>query len=180
VTKPVSEHSIVIATARLILRRFTIEDMGAIVDICCAPEIVAFHPAAGQIENMQRIFKLWLNGYEKNPLGIGYWATVLKENGLMLGPCGMSVLPGEPIRYNLSYTIRHDYWGQGLATEAALGIRDYAIGVVLLFTQVYAFGFVVDDRSMEFGFGKFTIALQKGGFFCFVCFFNSPVGKYSK
>lgn len=47
------------------------------------------------------------------------WAVVIKETGKMIGTCGFSSFSPENCRAELGYVISPDYWGKGIATEAA-------------------------------------------------------------
>lgn len=59
--------------------------------------------------------------------GYGLFAVVLRTSGGVIGNCGLThmKLKDEPV-LELGYDLRSAYWGQGLATEAALSARDYA------------------------------------------------------
>jgi RimJ/RimL family protein N-acetyltransferase len=59
--------------------------------------------------------------------GYGLFTVVLKANGLVIGDCGLehTDVSGE-MESELGYDLSSDYWGQGLATEAAIAVRDYA------------------------------------------------------
>lgn len=60
----------------------------------------------------------------KSPQGrLGMWATVLKANSYYIGRCGVNphvqdeaVVPDEGV---LAFYLARQYWGQGLASEAA-------------------------------------------------------------
>ena len=58
--------------------------------------------------------------------GVGQWAVVRKSDGALIGECGICVQQVDGGReYEISYRLRRDCWGQGLATEAAIACRDY-------------------------------------------------------
>jgi len=54
------------------------------------------------------------------------WATIYKESGRFIGRCGLLpwTINGQQ-EVEVAYTIAREYWGQGLATEAAQAILDY-------------------------------------------------------
>jgi RimJ/RimL family protein N-acetyltransferase len=66
------------------------------------------------------------NGHPQHPK-LGLWATLLKETGQFIGRCGLLpwTIDGQD-EVEIAYMIAKPYWGQGLGTEAAAGIRDYA------------------------------------------------------
>lgn len=57
--------------------------------------------------------------------GYGMSALVLKQAGEVIGFCGI-VHPGRQSEPELKYALMRQYWGQGIATEAATGMLDYA------------------------------------------------------
>ena len=63
--------------------------------------------------------------------GFGLRAVVLKESGVFLGDCGLTiqVVDGRE-DVEVGYHLYKDYWGRGLATEGAAASRDYAFNVV--------------------------------------------------
>lgn len=63
--------------------------------------------------------------------GYGLFSVILKSNGALIGDCGLEVMEidGEQVA-ELGYDFRSDYWNQGLATEAATAVRDYAFGTL--------------------------------------------------
>jgi ribosomal-protein-alanine N-acetyltransferase len=66
-----------------------------------------------------------MNGHPKNH-DLGLWATIHKETGKFIGRCGLLpwTIEGQD-EVEVAYTIAHDFWGQGLATEAARAILQY-------------------------------------------------------
>lgn len=65
--------------------------------------------------------------------GFGLFSVLLKDSGLLVGDCGLTRMElagaGE---VELGYDLRGDYWNQGLATEAAAAVRDYAFAALNL------------------------------------------------
>lgn len=58
--------------------------------------------------------------------GFGLWALVLKESSELIGDCGLVVQDVEGVEeVEIGYHVRRDWWGQGLATEAAQACRNY-------------------------------------------------------
>lgn len=59
--------------------------------------------------------------------GFGVWAVILKENGELIGQCGLSMQPCEDREVlEIGYIFQKAYWGKGYATEAAIACRKYA------------------------------------------------------
>lgn len=59
--------------------------------------------------------------------GFGLWAVCLKENGKMIGDCGLTLQPiGNTIKPEIGYHIQKTYQRKGYAKEAAIAVRDWA------------------------------------------------------
>jgi ribosomal-protein-alanine N-acetyltransferase len=74
----------------------------------------------------------FLKGHPVHP-ELGLWATIHKETQHFIGRCGL--LPWmieEQSEVEVAYMLTKEFWGQGLATEAAQAIVDYAFGPLQL------------------------------------------------
>lgn len=114
-------------TKRLILRPFNLNDLDAFSVICADPEVMRFigDGQALDKETVRQRMVSWIASYEER--GFGLLAMTLKENKKLLGFCGL--LPQEvdgEAHIELGYRLDRNFWGQGIATEAALSVRDYA------------------------------------------------------
>jgi ribosomal-protein-alanine N-acetyltransferase len=111
---------IVLETERLWLRRFTPEDAEDNYRIYTDPENMRFmgrQPDSVEFERYH-IGRHIANYYDTHEFGL--WAAVLKENGRLIGRCGLLFQPVEGAQeVEVSYLIDRHYWGRGLATEAA-------------------------------------------------------------
>ena len=59
--------------------------------------------------------------------GYGLWAVILKENGAMIGQCGLTMQTWKDQRVlEIGYLFNKRYWHQGYATEAAKACKEYA------------------------------------------------------
>jgi [ribosomal protein S5]-alanine N-acetyltransferase len=59
-------------------------------------------------------------------LGLGFYATIYKPEGQFIGRCGLLLQILDEIPYvEVAYGISPAYWGRGLATEAARGIKEF-------------------------------------------------------
>jgi len=114
-----------IETARLHLRMFTPNDLDDLMLIFGDPDVMKYLGIeAGttltreEVEvTLERMIEFWANN------GFGRWAIINKEDGRMIGLCGLRLLEGAP---ELVYAIAKAYWGRGLATEAAKASLRYA------------------------------------------------------
>ena len=116
----------ILETNRLILRHQVIEDLDALWALYCNPEITKYIPDAPRsIEEAREELEWHMNGHPKYP-ELGLWATIHRESGKFIGRCGLLpwTIDGQR-EVEVAYTIAQEYWGRGLATEAARGILDY-------------------------------------------------------
>lgn len=118
---------VILETERLILRRQTPSDLEDLYALYCDPEIVRYVPDAPRSYDEAREELEWhMNGHPRNPQ-LGLWATVFKPNGRFIGRCGLlpwTIEGREAVE--VAYLIERAYWGQGLGSEAAQAIAQYA------------------------------------------------------
>ena len=63
--------------------------------------------------------------------GYGLWAVILKENGAMIGQCGLTMQTWKDQRVlEIGYLFNRRYWHQGYATEAAKACKEYAFKIL--------------------------------------------------
>ena len=140
---------------RLVLRRVAPDDLPFFTRIHALPEVARHLYPAGRArspEEAARWLRYTLASYEQ--LALGYLAVLRKDDGALIGRCGLmdlvveSTEPGPRIRKGwfgreeapagmsltfeceLGYTLEPAAWGQGFATEAACCVRDYARDVL--------------------------------------------------
>lgn len=109
-----------IETARLILREFQPEDIRELAPILADPRVMKFSPSGvNSIEQVEERIEGFINCYRE--FGFGKWAVILQENGKLIGYCGIAVdWIDNKEEKELGYRLDPNYWGMGLATEAAL------------------------------------------------------------
>ena len=113
----------VIETERLMLRHLRVEDAEDLHRIYSNPETMKFMgQGSASVEETRGHIQNHIEKYYNN-YGFGLWATVLKENNSLIGRCGLLYEDIEGIKdLELAYLLASNYWGQGLATEAARSI----------------------------------------------------------
>jgi [ribosomal protein S5]-alanine N-acetyltransferase len=116
----------VLETERLFLRPMLAMDVDDLLLIFTDPKVMASF--GGELFNRAQM-KHWLqrNLTHQDQFGYGLFAVILKENGRLIGDCGLEQMEDQGAA-ELGYDFRSDYWMQGYATEAALAVRDYAFG----------------------------------------------------
>src|SRR5215211_2241154 len=122
----VTPYTIIIETKRLILRHQVITDLDDLWALYRDPEITKYIPDAPRSREEAKEELEWhMNGHPRHP-ELGLWATIHKETGKFIGRCGLLpwTIDGQN-EIEVAYTIAREYWGQGLATEAARAILHY-------------------------------------------------------
>lgn len=119
-------HTIILETKRLQLRRLVIDDLDALFALCSDEEIRRYFPEGTlTYEETKEELEWFLNGHPDYP-ELGLWATIYKETGQFIGRCGLLpwMIDQHP-EVEIAYLLDKHYWGQGLATEAAQAILHY-------------------------------------------------------
>ena len=116
-----------IETERLILRPFNLHDLDDFALICADPEVMRYigNGKALEKETTKDLLVWIISQYEE--LGFGLLAVTLKKNNRLLGFCGFikQVIDNET-HIELGYRLDSAFWGQGIATEAAQAMKNYA------------------------------------------------------
>jgi [ribosomal protein S5]-alanine N-acetyltransferase len=120
----------VLQTARLLLREFTPQDADALALVLSDPQTMRYYPAPYDRAGIEQWIERNRQRYQDD--GVGLWAMELTapqetEVRKIIGDCGIILQEVEGERlYEIGYHLRRDFWGQGLATEAAIACRDWA------------------------------------------------------
>ena len=105
-------------TERLILREYTMDDFNDLYEILSDPETMAHYPKPFDEAKVRGWINWNLDNYRV--FGFGLFAVVLKENGKMIGNCGVTMQTiNDAIRPEIGYHINKNYQRRGYAIEAA-------------------------------------------------------------
>jgi ribosomal-protein-alanine N-acetyltransferase len=123
----------ILETRRLLLRHLEAADLPALYALYRDPEVRRYFPDGTRtLEQTRQELEWFINGHPHHP-ELGLWATVEKESGAFLGRCGLLPWSIEGrCEIELAFLIEKQRWGQGLGTEAALGIVEYARSALAL------------------------------------------------
>jgi len=144
-------------SARLVLRRITPDDLPFFTRLHAHPQVAQHLYPGGRPRSRQETAAFLQSIFESyEQLALGYLAVLRKEDGALIGRCGLmelvveSAVPEHGLRKGwfgppeaaagvaltyeceLGYTFDPAVWGQGFATEAAGCVRDYARDVLRL------------------------------------------------
>lgn len=116
----------VLETERMVLRAFTLDDVDAMFELNSDAEIIRYvgnTPFKSMEEARSSLIEGPLRDYEV--YGYGRFACVLKESGKVIGFSGIKYLT-EIDENELGYRFLPQYWGLGLAKEAARAVIPFA------------------------------------------------------
>lgn len=140
-----------IETERLILRRWSGNDLAPFAGICADPAVMEWI-GDGTIrsrEQCDRAIEQFENEWDIK--GFGLFAVELKQNGRLAGFTGLSYpdfLPEILPAVEIGWRFKREYWGKGLATESARAALDFGLNQLLLPRIVSVFQ-IGNDRSQR-------------------------------
>lgn len=107
------------------LREFTEGDLDPLAKMVADEEQMRFYPLPRTKDEAHEWISRNLRLYKEH--GFGFWFMEAIEGGDFLGYCGIRPLTIEGIEeVEMGWHTRKQFWGQGLATEAAAACRDLA------------------------------------------------------
>lgn len=111
-----------IKTDRLLLRRWQNSDLNPFCTMCTDPDVMK-HIASGQTMSAQQVARdiaKYESEWDRN--GYGIFAIQLRSSGKFVGYAGLSdltlIADAEPA-VEIGWRLAREYWGKGLASEAA-------------------------------------------------------------
>ena len=110
-------------TDRLILRRLEDTDADAIYQMRSDAELMRYIREPQKRRETEKWIRLVSSRWEKDKMG--FCAVVEKNSEKLIGWCGVWRL-SETGEVEIGYAIAKQFWNQGLATEAAKAILEYA------------------------------------------------------
>ena len=115
---------IILETKRLILREMTDEDYSSLQKVISDPETMKYYPEPYNEAGVSRWIRWCKASYEKR--GFGLWAVILKENGEMIGDCGVSMQTiDDELKPEIGYHLNKNYHRRGIGKEMTQAVRDY-------------------------------------------------------
>lgn len=115
---------IILETERLLLREINHDDRDQLLQIWGDAQTMSLFPKTLNPQEMGEWIDRNLKRYESCAHGL--WAVILKDSRQFIGDCGLVIQEVDGAEeLEVGYHLNRNFWGQGLATEAARGCMDY-------------------------------------------------------
>lgn len=116
---------VMLHTPRLILRRFTPRDLDALTALMSDAQFMRFSLGPYSREQTKVILDKILAGYrDRVP---SQFAVIFRADNKLIGYCGFfRQIVDDAEEIEIGYRLDSNYWGLGIATEAARAVRDHA------------------------------------------------------
>ncbi|GGK18740.1 N-acetyltransferase [Streptomyces camponoticapitis] len=151
-----------IRTPRLLLRRWTDDDLAAMAEINSDPQVMRWigDGSVRDLDETAEDIERWEEEWDEE--GFGLFAVELLASGELIGVAGLSVpeyLPEVLPDVEISWRLGAQFWGQGYASEAAHAVLEFALQDRGL-ERVVAVNRVGNDES-ENVIGKLDMVLDR-------------------
>ncbi len=135
----------ILETNRLILRELTYNDFSSLYAVLADSDIMVHYPYTFDENRVRRWIAKNIERY--NADGFGLWAVMLRENGEMIGDCGITMqnIDGQLLP-EIGYHVRKDQQKKGYATEAAAECIRYGFEE-LNFDRLYSYMKYTNEAS---------------------------------
>ena len=120
---------VVLRTSRMLLRRFTRDDLELLVELDSDPEVKRFIDNGAPVDRdvESEMLDWWLGYSDRGEKYYGFYAAIEQSSGEFIG--WFHLRPGEhsgPTEPELGYRLRRVSWGRGYATEGSRALVDWA------------------------------------------------------
>lgn len=136
---------VIFETNRLILREWQDSDRLTFYKMSADKDVMKFFPNTLTEMECDRVIQRLKDLQVKN--GCSFWSCELKTSNAFIGLVGLNKieegLPFSPC-VEIGWRLSKDYWGQGFATEAAIGALEYGFQTLKVKTIV---SFAVKDNA---------------------------------
>lgn len=149
----------ILETKRVYLRKYTSEDLPALHQILSDEKTMYAWGHGFSLEESKEWLEKQLKAYKEN--GFGLWAIVDKTSGSIIGNAGLNKenisLDGVEKQeiIEIGYILAKEFWGNGLGTEVAKAVQEYAFKILGL-ERVYCL--IKEDN-----FASMRVARKLGG-----------------
>ena len=120
---------IVLETERLRLRELVWEDLDFLAELLGDPEVMRFYPNTLDRSGAELWLERQMGRYERD--GHGFWMVEDRCDGDPLGQVGLlNQTLDDGVHPEIGYLIHLPHQRRGYATEAAMAVRDHALGAL--------------------------------------------------
>jgi len=117
--------AVTLQTSRLFLRPFTEADLDSLAALMSDAQFMRFSSGVFSRDQAAGFLEKILTGYRENVPS--QFAVIMRADNKLIGYCGFFRQTVDAIKeIEIGYRLDSNYWGRGLATEAARAVRDYA------------------------------------------------------
>ena len=121
-------NATILKTQRLRLREMSLGDLDFIAEMLADSDVMRFYPKLYSREESQEWIDRQLQRYAND--GHGLWLVVDRPSSKPVGQVGLIMQKVEGSwQPEIGYLVHKHYWRRGYASEAALGVREYAFNV---------------------------------------------------
>jgi RimJ/RimL family protein N-acetyltransferase len=121
------DGTVVVTTARLVLRTYTRDDLPLYAALNADPEVVRYLGGEPLTREYSDDIAEWAQQCYAEE-GLGLLAVARRDSGEFLGMCGLHHQETYPDEVEVGWRLARAHWGHGYATEAATGWLDHAFG----------------------------------------------------
>ena len=122
--------AVALATERLTLRCWRVEDAPAALDIYGHDEVARWlSPAMDRVRDlaaMRLLLQQWIAEDARTPAPSGRWALQRTADGLVIGGATLLPLPPGNEDLEIGWQLAPSWWGQGYATETTYAVASWA------------------------------------------------------
>lgn len=135
-----------LASARLVLRRYTAADLPALIALNADPEVMRWLGGPATADDSAQMLQTRILAYYDQHPGLGVWATIERDSGAHVGFHLLNHVQGESL-IQVGYRLHRRYWGLGYATEMTRALLRYGytrLGLPLLMANTH-----LDNRASQ-------------------------------
>lgn len=155
---------IILETPRLALREMTRADLDFMTALLADDEVMRFYPQRYTRTDAEAWVQRQLDRYDRD--GHGGWLVVKKDTNTPVGQVGLVNMLVEGVTLpEIGYLLCRSFWRQGLASEAALGVRDYAFGKLnksFVIAQIRAMNHASQGVARKLGMRPVKLMMHAG------------------
>ena len=112
-------------TPRTFMREILGNDADFLLAMMSDPVVMRFYPKPADARDVREFINRMRTCYKDD--GCGLWMVIDRESGQPLGRVGLVRQHVNGVdEFEIGYMINRPFWRRGLATEAAVAVRDYA------------------------------------------------------